>query len=327
MGKVALVVVFVVLISWVGFAQKEPIVRDAKPSEYGMSVASPVTGVEFRVRRDTKVVEYMGKVFYFDARRDLEMFLADPRKYAGPFVVRRAILANEIGKVVVSPISGKIFLVSPSVISVEYDGKVFYLLSEAEYQIFERNPDIYPVVTVDTLILTNVLVRTNYVVVPVVITNYVTNIHLVKELEIRTNYYLVTNQPTVQVLQPQVRQQEKVVVVREEPRERVVVVQEQPRREERVVVVTPQVERVTTVVIDVKEEEALIKFQRKRGKDVIIVRGPHQKELGKLAVSPISGEFVVSTTSYVVRIRKNLYYLKDEKELSAFLDNVDRYAR
>lgn len=324
-----IVVVFVGLYS-LGFAQKDPIVRDARQDEWGITATSPVTGVSFKVRKDTKVVEYRGKVFYFDAKKDLDMFLANPRKYAGPFVVKRVIANNEIGKFVISPISGKIFIISPNVISAEYDGKIFYFLSEAEYQSFEQNPDVYPFVTVDLVVNTNIIVKTNYIVTYTIITNYNTNIQLVNEIDIKTNYIIKTNQqPAVQVFQPQVvGQPDKVVVVSQEPKDKVVIVQNQTQRDEKVVILPGKPEKVTTITIEFGEEKKLIKFQRKKGNDTIIVREPHQKELGKIAISPVNKEeFIISTTSYVVRFKKNLYYLKDEKELNTFLDNFDRYAR
>ncbi|MEN2998383.1 MAG: hypothetical protein ABDH28_05050 [Brevinematia bacterium] len=306
-----------------GIAQ-DVVVRDSKPEEWGILATSPVTGVQFKVRKDTKVAEYRGKVYFFDARKDLEMFLANPRKYAGPFVVRRTVTGAEIGKFVVSPISGKIFVASPNIISVEYEGKIFYLLSETEYQLFEQNPDKYYPLSVDVVVITNFIVRTNCVVSYIIVTNVQTNVQLVNELVLITNYIIRTNIGAVE--------QQKVVVVREEPKvvavpeQKVVVVPEQKGKVVTVEVHKP--EKVTTVVIDLEDEKKLIKFQRVRKGEVIIVRGPHHKEMGKVAVSPVDGnEFVITSTSFVIRVGKKLYYVKSEAELNLFLDNFDKYAR
>lgn len=313
MRKFLSILIILVLGVSLGFAQKV-FVRDAKPEEWGMLVKSPIFGIEFKVRKDTKVAEYRGKVYYFDSRKELEMFLENPRKYAGPSIVRRSIPSFEIGRVVISPVSGKIFVITPSIISVEYDGKIYYFLSEAEYKQFEQDPEMFPELSVDIVVLTNVVVRTNYIII--------TNIQLVNEYDIKTNYIVKTNVPAIGVFRPQVLgQSENVVVVKEEPK--VVVVE--PK--DKVVVVEPKRERVTTVVITIDEERKLIKFQKKKGNQVIIVREAHPKEIGKIAVSPISGEFVITGNSVVVKFKNNVYYLRDDKEADLFVNKIDIYTK
>lgn len=292
-------------ISIVGFGQKV-IVRDSTPQEWGIMAKSPVTGVEFKVRKDTKVAEYRGKTYYFDSRKDLDMFLADPRKYAGPFVNRRKIESYEFGRVVVSPVTGKVFFISPSVISVEVEGRVYYFVSENELNVFLEDPDRYPVLSVDMVVTTNVIVRTNYIII--------TNVQLVNEYDIKTNYIIRTN-AALSAFKPQVLgQEEKVVVIKEEPKEDVVVVN--------------KTEPVIKVIINLDEEKRLIKFEKKHGKDTYVVREPHPKEIGKLATSPVSKvEFVITQDSYVVRKGKDLYFLKDKRELDIFLNSIEKYSR
>ncbi len=77
--KVACLVILIFAIGGISFAAQVK-VREALPSEYGLMVRSAIYGVEFKVRKDTKVAEYRGQTFYFDSRKELQKICRTFRK-------------------------------------------------------------------------------------------------------------------------------------------------------------------------------------------------------------------------------------------------------
>ncbi len=254
-------------------AVAKPKVREALPSEYGLMVRSAIYGVEFKVRKDTKVAEYRGQTFYFDSRKELEEFLANPDKYTGVVVKERSVTTDEYGIVAISPVTGIGFYVDKNIISLEFNGKVYYFLSREEAEAFKKNPESY--------------------------------------IGLAGNVVGVVGQPSSQ---PYTVEEKKEQVIVSKP------------QDEKIVTVEPKKEPVINIVITLGEEEKLVKEKRKVKGGVVIIRDPHPKELGKVAVSPVSkSEFIVSSTTVVVKYRGKTFYLKDSKELNIFLSAPNRY--
>ena len=117
-------------------------VRMPAPAEVGKKVPCPVMNINFEVAKDTPVIEYKGKSYFFCCDHCVGDFKKDPEKFAtaGPLVTRQATPA-EIGKAVNCSVMNVKFDVAPTTPVIDYRGKSYYFCCDHCVEEFKKDPD------------------------------------------------------------------------------------------------------------------------------------------------------------------------------------------
>ncbi len=138
----AFVVVYFVGIAAVNAADLTA--RQPTKAEVGKKVICPVKNVNFEVAKDTPVVDYKGKTYFFCCDTCLNEFKKDPDKYAaaGALAVREPTKA-EVGKMVNCTVMNIKFEVAKNTPIIEYNGKTYFFCCEHCVDQFRANPDKY----------------------------------------------------------------------------------------------------------------------------------------------------------------------------------------
>jgi len=119
-------------------------VRQPNQAEIGKIVSCPVMNSRFEVRKDTQVIDYKGKSYYFCCPHCVGDFKKNPDKYvsAGELPLRQPT-KDEIGKSVSCPVSSSKFQVASDTPVIDYKGKSYYFCCLSCIDDFKKNPDKY----------------------------------------------------------------------------------------------------------------------------------------------------------------------------------------
>jgi YHS domain-containing protein len=120
------------------------VVRQPNGAEIDMPVNCPVMNTRFEVRKDTPVIDYDGKSYYFCCSHCLEEFKKNPDKYAGEGELPlRLPTKDEIGKSETCPVSRIEFQVVSETQVIDYKGKSYYFCCTPCVIDFRKNPEQY----------------------------------------------------------------------------------------------------------------------------------------------------------------------------------------
>jgi YHS domain-containing protein len=119
-------------------------VRQPNRAEIGMTAHCPVLNSTFEIRRDTPVIDFKGKSYYFCCQQCVEDFKKNPDKFAsaGELPLRYPT-KDEIGKSRTCPVSKAEFVVVPNTTVIDYKGKSYYFCCSSCIDVFRKDPDKY----------------------------------------------------------------------------------------------------------------------------------------------------------------------------------------
>jgi len=119
-------------------------VRQPNQIEIGKIMTCPVMNSRFEVRKDTQVIDYKGKSYYFCCAHCVGDFKKNPDKYAaaGELPLRQPA-QSEIGKPVTCPVSNSKFEVAQDTPVIDYKGKSYYFCCSSCIEDFKKDPDKY----------------------------------------------------------------------------------------------------------------------------------------------------------------------------------------
>lgn len=142
--KITLATLCISVLSLASAMAEEMKSRQASPAEVGKKAHCPVMNINFEVAKDTPVIDYKGKSYYFCCDHCVGDFKKDPDKFtmAGE-VISRAPTASEIGKSVRCAVMDVKFEVAPSTPVVDYHGKSYYFCCNHCLGVFKKYPDTY----------------------------------------------------------------------------------------------------------------------------------------------------------------------------------------
>jgi len=118
--------------------------RKPTESEIGKTVTCPVMDSKFEVTKNTPVIDYKGKSYYFCCGPCVKNFKANPDNYAsaGELIVRQPT-EGEIGKATTCPVMKDKFEVTKNTPVIDYNGKSYYFCCGFCIDEFKKNPDKY----------------------------------------------------------------------------------------------------------------------------------------------------------------------------------------
>lgn len=143
--QVGFIFTIVSIIALAGTIQAEELkVRQPNQAEIGKMVNCPVMNSRFEVRKDTEVIDYKGKSYYFCCPHCVGDFKKNPDKYAssGEMPLREPT-KDEIGKTEMCPVSNSKFQVAKDTPVIDYNGKSYYFCCVSCIDDFKKNPDKY----------------------------------------------------------------------------------------------------------------------------------------------------------------------------------------
>jgi Cu+-exporting ATPase len=116
--------------------------RQATAAEVGKKAFCPVMNINFEVGKNTQVIDYKGKSYYFCCDHCVADFKKNPETFAhaGQLQTREATAA-EVGKTVTCQVMGTKFEVAKSTPVIDYKGKSYYFCCDHCVQEFQKNPD------------------------------------------------------------------------------------------------------------------------------------------------------------------------------------------
>ena len=98
--------------------------------------------MSFEVSKDTPVLDYKGKSYFFCCQGCVYDFKKDPEKYAaGGEVKQRPPSKDEIGQTKWCPVSKSEFIVSADTPVLDYKGKSHFFCCTSCIDEFKENPD------------------------------------------------------------------------------------------------------------------------------------------------------------------------------------------
>jgi YHS domain-containing protein len=116
--------------------------RQATQAEVGRKALCPVMNVTFEVAKNTQVIDYKGKSFFFCCDHCVADFTKNPDAFAQAGQLRtREATAAEVGKQVTCQVMGTKFEVARHTPVIDYKGKSYYFCCENCVQEFQKNPD------------------------------------------------------------------------------------------------------------------------------------------------------------------------------------------
>lgn len=116
--------------------------RSATPVEIGKRVQCPVMNIKFEVARDTPVIDYKGKSYYFCCDHCVGDFRKDPDKFAeSGELIARAPTVSELGRTVGCSVMNVKFEVAQHTPVIDYRGKSYYFCCDHCLEEFKKNPD------------------------------------------------------------------------------------------------------------------------------------------------------------------------------------------
>jgi len=143
--QITLVFTIVCIIALAGTIQADDMkVRQPNQAEIGKIVNCPVMNSRFEVKKDTQVIDYKGKSYYFCCPHCVGDFKKNPDKYAaaGELPLRQPT-KDEIGKSQTCPVSNAKFLVASDTPVIDYKGKSYYFCCMTCIDDFKKNPGKY----------------------------------------------------------------------------------------------------------------------------------------------------------------------------------------
>jgi YHS domain-containing protein len=143
--QVAVMLTVVCIIALAGTIRADDLkVRQPNRAEIGMMVNCPVLNSRFEVRKDTQIIDYKGKSYYFCCQDCVSDFMKDPDNYAAAGELPlRGPTKDEIGKSETCPVSKLKFQVSSETPIIDYEGKSYYFCCTSCIGEFKKNPDKY----------------------------------------------------------------------------------------------------------------------------------------------------------------------------------------
>lgn len=118
--------------------------RKANQAEIGMTVNCAVMNSRFEPGKDTQVIDYGGKSYYFCCKHCVDDFKKNPDKYAASGELpMHPPPKGEIGKDKRCPVSGAKFQVTRFTPVIDYGGKSYYFCCLSCVDEFKGNPDKY----------------------------------------------------------------------------------------------------------------------------------------------------------------------------------------
>ncbi len=129
-------------------AAKELQVRKPTAAEIGKTATCPVMNETFQVGKETPVIDYKGKAYFFCCDHCIPEFRKDPDRYAAAaakaLTVRKPT-PDEIGKDVTCAVTNTPFRVGAETQVLDYKGKAYYFCCEHCVNDFRAAPDRYAV--------------------------------------------------------------------------------------------------------------------------------------------------------------------------------------
>lgn len=117
-------------------------VRQPNTAEVGKNVQCPVMNIKFEVGKNTPVIDYKGKSYFFCCDHCVGDFKKSPDKYASAGeMMTREPLASEVGKTVNCPVMNVRFEVAKTTPVVDYKGKSYYFCCDHCLEEFKKNPE------------------------------------------------------------------------------------------------------------------------------------------------------------------------------------------
>jgi YHS domain-containing protein len=143
--QVAVMLTIVCIIALAGTVRGADLeVRQPNRAEIGMPVNCPVMNSRLEVKKDTPVIDYNGKSYYFCCQQCVDDFRKDPDKYTAAGVLPlRLPTKDEIGKSEICPVSKIEFQIAPETQVIDYKGKSYYFCCTPCVIDFRKNPDKY----------------------------------------------------------------------------------------------------------------------------------------------------------------------------------------
>jgi YHS domain-containing protein len=143
--QVAVMLTVVCIIALAGTIRADDLkVRQPNQAEIGMMVNCPVLNSRFEVRKDTQIIDYNGKSYYFCCQDCVSDFMKNPDNYAAAGELPlRGPTKDEIGKSQTCPVSKLTFQVSSETPVIDYEGKSYYFCCTSCVMEFRKNPDQY----------------------------------------------------------------------------------------------------------------------------------------------------------------------------------------
>jgi YHS domain-containing protein len=141
----ALIFTIMCVIAIAGTVQADELkVRQPNQTEIGKIVTCPVMNSKFEVRKDTQVIDYKGKSYYFCCAHCVGDFKKNPDNYAaaGELPLRQPT-QSEIGKSATCPVSNSKFEVAQDTPVIDYKGKSYYFCCSSCIEDFKKDPDKY----------------------------------------------------------------------------------------------------------------------------------------------------------------------------------------
>ncbi|HXX59034.1 MAG TPA: YHS domain-containing protein [Thermodesulfovibrionales bacterium] len=148
MEKTKKILLFSLVVSILAIAgiirAEELMVRQPMQNEIGKTATCPVMKGTFEVTKNTPVIDYKGKSYYFCCEPCVDKFKKNPDRYAeaGELMVRQP-MQSEIGKTATCPVMGGKFEVTMSTPVIDYKGKSYYFCCDSCIEDFKKNPDKY----------------------------------------------------------------------------------------------------------------------------------------------------------------------------------------
>jgi YHS domain-containing protein len=143
--QIAMIFTVVFIIAFAGTIQADELkIRQPNQAEIGTNVECPVLNSMFEVGKDTEVIDYKGKSYYFCCPHCVGDFKKDPDRYAaaGELPLRQPT-KDEIGKTQTCPVSKAEFQVASDTPVIDYKGKSYYFCCMSCIDEFKKDPDKY----------------------------------------------------------------------------------------------------------------------------------------------------------------------------------------
>ncbi len=116
-------------------------VRHATPAEVGKKALCPVMNINFEVAKNTQVIDYKGKSYFFCCDHCVADFKKNPDKFSEGLLQPREPTSAEVGTMVTCQVMGTKFEVAKTTPVIDYKGKSYFFCCENCVQEFQKNPD------------------------------------------------------------------------------------------------------------------------------------------------------------------------------------------
>jgi YHS domain-containing protein len=139
---IQLISTIILVLSFTGIALADELqVRQPTESEIGQPAQCPVTKMRFEVSKDTPVLDYKGKSYFFCCPGCVGDFKKNPEQYTagGEFMPRRPS-KDEIGQTRQCPVSKTEFPVTSDTPVLDYKGKSYFFCCPPCIDEFKENP-------------------------------------------------------------------------------------------------------------------------------------------------------------------------------------------